>query len=71
MPRDGPDPTTDDPVAGYLCTLEVGDVEAALETIETNGGMARGDPEEIPEVGRHAYALDRAGNQFGLTEPAA
>lgn len=69
MPRDGPDPDGDGPVAGYLCTLAVDDLDAALTAVEANGGAAASEPQEIPEVGRHAYATDPAGNQFGLMEP--
>lgn len=69
MPRDGPDPDADAPSGGYLCTLAVGDLDAALDDVAANGGSTVGEPQEIPEVGRHAYAADPAGNRFGLMEP--
>lgn len=72
MPREGPDPEleADAPVTGYLCTVEVDDVDAALERVAANGGTALSEPQAVPEVGRHAYAADPAGNRFGLMEPA-
>lgn len=67
MPRDGPapDPDADEPMTGYVCTVGVDDLEAAMDAVVEHGGTV-GDARDVPGVGRHAYARDPDGNQFGL-----
>lgn len=69
-PGEDPDLEGDPTIAAFLCTVEVDDVDDALGRVEAHGGRAPGEPQEVPGVGRHAYAVDPAGNRFGLMEPS-
>jgi predicted enzyme related to lactoylglutathione lyase len=50
-------------------TLEVESLADALKKIEGAGGKKIHGPNEIPEVGMHAYCADIEGNIFGVLEP--
>jgi predicted enzyme related to lactoylglutathione lyase len=50
-------------------TLEVESLDEALKRIEAAGGQKIHGPNEIPEVGMHAYCADNEGNLFGVLEP--
>jgi predicted enzyme related to lactoylglutathione lyase len=50
-------------------TLEVESLDKALEKIEAAGGKKIHGPNEIPEVGMHAYCADNVGTLFGVLQP--
>lgn len=50
-------------------TLEVESLDDVLKKIEEAGGRKVHGPNEIPEVGMHAYCADVEGNLFGVLEP--
>jgi predicted enzyme related to lactoylglutathione lyase len=50
-------------------TIEVSDIEEAMEKLKANGGEVIGEPHDIPDVGRHVYFKDPEGNMLGLLEP--
>lgn len=50
-------------------TIAVESLEATLEKVEAGGGALVDGPNDIPEVGRHAYCSDPEGNLFGILQP--
>lgn len=73
VPRRGPEPTDDTPVAAFPVTIDVPDLDATVTAVERAGGrvvMAKG---AIPTVGWLAYCKDTESNIFGLMQedPAA
>jgi predicted enzyme related to lactoylglutathione lyase len=50
-------------------TLEVESLDEAIDRIEASGGKKVLGPNEIPDVGMHAYCADIEGNLFGILEP--
>lgn len=53
----------------YDCTVEVADLDAAIEAVKANGGTITREKGEIPNVGFFAGAKDTEGNRFGLMQP--
>ena len=53
----------------YDCTIEVPDLDAAIDAVKANGGSITREKSEIPNVGFFAGALDTEGNRFGLMQP--
>ena len=60
---------TDAPLHTYDCTIEVADIDAAVEAVKTNGGTITREKGEIPGVGWFVSALDTEGNKVGLMQP--
>ncbi len=52
----------------YDCTVDVVDLDKAMEAVKTNGGTITRDKMEIPGVGWFAGAKDTEGNRFGLMQ---
>lgn len=64
MPRRG---TIDgQAIIAYVCTVDVPDVDAALEAITAAGGTIAHPKMPIPTVGWLAYGKDTEGNIFGI-----
>jgi len=51
-------------------TLEVESLEETTRKIEASGGKVVHGPNEVPEVGTHAYFADPEGILFGVMQPA-
>ncbi len=51
-------------------TIEVASLEETIRKVEEAGGKKVSGPQEIPEVGLHAYCEDPAGVMFGILQPA-
>lgn len=51
-------------------TIEVESLESIMEAVRAGGGEVLRGPNEIPEVGLHAYCADPDGNLFGLLQPS-
>jgi len=51
-------------------TLEVESLEETTRKIEAAGGKVVHGPNEVPEVGMHAYFADPEGILFGVMQPA-
>jgi predicted enzyme related to lactoylglutathione lyase len=51
-------------------TLEVPDLQAAIEQVKSAGGKLVHGPNEVPGAGVHAYCADPAGVLFGMMQPA-
>ena len=71
LKRKGPPlpPDARTPVVGFICTMQVGDLETILHAVTNAGGKIVKGRFAIPGVGWRAYARDTEGNIFGLTQP--
>lgn len=70
-PRIGPKPKPNQAVIGYVCTVPVDDLKAALAKATRAGAHVCVEPMPIPGVGLLAYVQDTEKNLLGLLEPAA
>lgn len=52
----------------YDCTIEVPDIDEAMEKVKANGGMIVREKDMIPGVGWFASAKDTEGNRFGMLQ---
>jgi predicted enzyme related to lactoylglutathione lyase len=68
-PRRGEGPKNGGPVNAFVCTIEVENIDEALEKIMKAGGTVATDKMEVPGVGFLAYRKDPEGNVFGILEP--
>lgn len=59
----------DDKIYTYDCTIDVEDIDKAVEAVRANGGTITKEKAEIPGVGWFAGAKDTEGNRFGLMQP--
>ena len=50
-------------------TVMVDDLEATVAKVESAGGKKVHGPNEVPDVGLHAYCTDPDGNFFGIMQP--
>lgn len=62
-------PTEGDKFYLYDCTIEVPDLDKAMEAVKANGGTITREKMEIPGVGWFAGAKDTEGNRVGLMQP--
>jgi len=69
VPRRGPEPGPDTPMAAFPVTIDVADVDATINAIENAGGTMAVPKGAIPAVGWLAYGTDTEGNVFGLMQP--
>ena len=66
--RHGPSPAGGEPVAAWICTVEVDDVDAYAAKAEANGGSLALPKMAIPGVGWLAYVKDTEGNILGIMQ---
>lgn len=59
----------EDKLFTFDCTLQVADIDHAIETVKKNGGTIRGEKMEIPGVGWFVGGNDTEGNRFGIMQP--
>ena len=52
-----------------MLTIEVADLDAAMERLESFGGQVVMPPQQVVGFGRTAYFKDTEGNLMGLWEP--
>jgi len=52
----------------YDCTVEVEDINKAVEAVKANGGTITKEAAEMPGIGWFAGAKDTEGNRFGLMQ---
>lgn len=64
-PDDGGDRMT---VTGWVCTVEVDDLDAALATVVANRGSIAMGKQDMGTIGWVAYARDTEDNVFGLLQ---
>jgi uncharacterized protein len=68
LPRQGPPPEDATPVAAFVCTVHVADLEGSLKTAEQAGARVVVPKRPIPSVGWLAYCKDPDGNLFGMMQ---
>jgi uncharacterized protein len=56
-------------LATFDCTVQVDDIDKAIEDVKKNGGFIRGEKMEIPGVGWFVGGTDTEGNRFGIMQP--
>ena len=59
------------PVIGWVCTVNVDDLDAYIARAEQNGAQLALDKQVMAGVGAYAYYKDTEGNIFGLMQPEA
>jgi uncharacterized protein len=59
----------DNKIYTYDCTIQVADIDKAMEAVKNGGGKIIGEKMEIPGVGWFATANDTEGNKMGLMQP--
>ena len=64
MPRSKPN--VGDAITAYVCSVNVAEIDKAMEQVPRFGGTITSAKTPIPGVGWSAYALDTEGNNFGL-----
>lgn len=69
LDRQGPAPEDGAPVNGFVCILQVENVEATKEAVLAHGGRTALEPMDVEGVGRVYYFKDPAGNIAGALQP--
>ena len=59
----------DNKLTTYDCTIQVENLDTAIENVKKSGGKILRDKGEIPGVGWFARGMDTEGNIFGLMQP--
>jgi uncharacterized protein len=68
MRRLGPSPAGGEPVASWICTVEVDEVDACAAKAQANGGALAVPKMAIPGVGWLVYVKDSEGNILGMMQ---
>jgi uncharacterized protein len=55
-------------VSGFVCTVDVKDLDAMTAKVAKNGGQCMVKKHVIPKIGWFAYCKDTEGNIFGLIQ---
>lgn len=58
----------EDKIYTYDCTIDVENIDKAVEAVKSNGGVITKEKEELPGVGWFASAKDTEGNRFSLMQ---
>ena len=66
MPRKGPVPKEGEGMAGYVCTIDVANLDAKVAEVVAAGGSLAVPKSAIPDMAWLAYCKDTEGNTFGL-----
>jgi uncharacterized protein len=64
-----PDMKAPGPMSGFVCTMEVKDLETFEHAVVNAGGTIVVARHAIPGIGWLCYARDTEGNIFGLSQP--
>lgn len=70
LDRQGGPPEDGAPVNGFVCILQVEDVEATKDAVLAHGGQTALEPMDVEGVGRVYYFKDPDGNVAGALQPA-
>jgi predicted enzyme related to lactoylglutathione lyase len=68
VPRRGDAPAEMAPVHGYVCTVDVDNLDAHVEKLASCGGSIALPRMPIPTIGWLAYGKDTEGNIFGMMQ---
>ena len=66
LQRRGAPPDDMQPVNAFVCTVDVGDVDAYMKRVPELGGTIAMPKMAVPTVGWLGYAKDTEGNLFGM-----
>lgn len=55
-------------VPAYICTIDVENIDEAIEKVKLAGGTLVNEKMDIPTVGWHVYCKDIDGNIFGMLQ---
>ena len=69
VPRPGQPPPVGAQVSGFVCTIQVEDLQATLADITSRGCSIALDPMTVPGVGTVAYFHDTEANVVGVLQP--
>ncbi|MEV6873493.1 VOC family protein [Amycolatopsis sp. NPDC051128] len=69
VPRQGPPPEDSAPVHGFVNTIDVADLDQALDEVARAGGTLAFPKSPVPGVGWLAYCKDTESNIFGMLQP--
>lgn len=58
----------DNPLHTFDCTIQVDDIDKAVQAVKDNGGTIRQEKMEMPGLGWFARATDPEGNIFALMQ---
>jgi uncharacterized protein len=64
--RKGAQPTEEQAGMGYVCNIEVADIDETLEKVKAAGGKVVRDKAPLEGVGHEAFCLDTEGNMFSV-----
>lgn len=64
--RRGDAPANDAPINGYVCVINVEDVDSILKKVKAAGGTVALPKFEVPGIGFLAYFKDTESNTFGI-----
>jgi len=59
----------DDKMTTFDCTIQVEDIDKAIEAVKKNGGKILREKDQIPGVGWFTRGQDTEGNIFGIMQP--
>jgi predicted enzyme related to lactoylglutathione lyase len=71
LKRQGPEPTTGQPVSAWMCTVQVDSIEETERAVPAAGGAQVLERMEVPGVGLLSYFSDTEGNVFGALQPVS
>jgi len=73
FPRRGSSPSEPNPISAFVCSVDVDNIDNAMNRVLTAGGTIVVPKRAFPGVGWSAYCKDTEGNIFGLsqTDPQA
>lgn len=66
--RHGPAPAGGEPLTSWVCTVDVGDLDASIARAEGAGGAIALPRMPVPGVGWLAYVKDTEGNILGMMQ---
>lgn len=69
LPRPTDPPGPGAPATGFVCTVQVDDLEATLASATNAGASPALETTHMPGVGWIAYIVDTEGNVLGLLQP--
>jgi uncharacterized protein len=69
MKRQGGGPRPDTPISGYICTIEVSNLDEYIAKVKKYGGQITMEKRPIRGMGWFAYCLDTERNIFGIMQP--
>jgi predicted enzyme related to lactoylglutathione lyase len=66
--REGPAPEAGAPNNGFVCTIDVPDVDATIAAVQKAGCEVAMPKHAVPSVGWHFYFIDPEGNLVGAMQ---